>query len=68
MDIRALVQAWVGLLNLELIQSSWLNLSGMSTIAENPDGATIKGREKQEAEILSDCESELSFKYFWSTN
>jgi len=30
----------------------------MSTIAESPDGATIKGREKQEAEILSDCESE----------
>jgi len=38
---------------------SWLNLSGMSTIAENSDGATIKGHEKQEAEILSDCESEF---------
>ncbi|KXN88242.1 Serine/threonine-protein kinase mph1 [Leucoagaricus sp. SymC.cos] len=32
---------------------------GMSTIAENPDGArrvTMKEREQQEAEILSDCE------------
>ena len=31
--------------------------------AENPDGATIKGREKQEAEILSDCESKFLYKY-----
>lgn len=32
-------------------------------IAEGPDGATIKGREKQEAEILSDCESKFFCLY-----
>jgi hypothetical protein len=34
---------------------------GMSTIAENPDGARrVAMKEQQEAEFLSDCESTFS--------